>query len=378
MKYSKLIKWLVTLVAIVLIGFAVYLRLKPEANTGPKGPTEQAVTLISPQQRDVPYSVELNGNVVPLKVVDVHAQVANLVKEVLIKEGQFVKAGQPMFLLDDSADKANVEKLRAQLARDKALGLDQTRQHKRSAELREQNFISQGALDTAEAQKDAQWALVKSDEAALLAAEVALGYNTVKAPISGRTGVVNVFPGTLVQPATTSMVVVTQIDPIGVQFNVPEVEFAKLQSALNHSASGAGSVKVSIPGTQLAASGQLYFVDNAVDSTAGTIKTRAVFSNPKQELWPGQFVQTRIDLGVLKNAVVLPSNAILTSTNGTFVYTVGDDLIVKQVPVKTVYIFGESSVVEGLNPQDKVVMDGRQNLRPGNKVRVIVPAESKK
>jgi RND family efflux transporter MFP subunit len=295
---------------------------------------------------------------------------------VLIKEGQSVQQGQPMFLLDDRNDRANVEKLRATLARDRALGVDQDRQLARSKELRTQNFISQGALDTAQAQRDAQWALVKSDEASLTAAEVALDFNTIRAPISGRTGVVNVFPGTLVQPASAALVTVTQVDPIAVQFNLPESQLALLQERMR--TPGKGTVKATIPATRKVSEGQLSFMDNNVDVTNGTIRVKANFANPQGDLWPGQFIQTRVELGTIKDALVIPVNTVVTTVNGRFVYVLNDDMTVRSAPIKDIYAFKESLVVDGIKPDDKVVLDGRQNLRPGAKVRVITPSGQKK
>jgi RND family efflux transporter MFP subunit len=366
---------LIVVCVVLALACAVAWRLlQTEDTKGKSGPTEQAVTVIQAKVADTPVVVEVNGSVVPLKVVEVRSQISNLVREVLIKEGQSVQLGQPMFQLDDRNDRANVEKLRATLARDRALGMDQDRQLGRSRELKTQNFISQGSLDTTTAQRDAQWALVKSDEAALAAAEVALDYNTIKAPISGRTGVVNVFPGTLVQPNAAALVTVTQIDPIAIQFNLPESQFARLQSVQNQQV----LVTATVPSSKVSVKGEMYFVDNNIDITNGTIRVKAKFPNAKGDLWPGQFVQTRIELGTLKDALVLPANAIVTSVNGRFVYVVGEDNTVKPKPIKDVYAFKESVVVEGIQAEDRIVLDGRQNLRPGAKVRVIVPADAKK
>ncbi|MEI8305252.1 MAG: efflux RND transporter periplasmic adaptor subunit, partial [Burkholderiales bacterium] len=378
MTLSRLIKWGLTLALLGGIGWAVYWRIdsgEAPATKGPAAPPDPAVTVIQPRIQDVPLVVDLNGSVVPLRVVDVRSQISNLVREVLIKEGQVVRQGQPMFLLDDRNDRANVERLKASLARNRALAADQDRQLARARELVARNFIAQGAADTTQAQRDAQWAQVKSDEAALQAAEVALDYNTIRAPISGRTGVVNVFPGTLVQPAGAALVTVTQVDPIAVQFPVPESHLALLQSRLR--AGGRSPVKVTIPSSQLVAQGQLYFMDSAVDAANGTIRAKATFANPEGNLWPGQFVQARVELGLLKEAVVVPANAVVTSTSGRFVYAVNPDLTVRQVPIKDVYAFKDQLVVEGPKPGDRIVLDGRQNVRPSGKVRVIVPGEGK-
>ena len=369
-------RWIVLLALLAGLAAALYWRFsQPEAATGRSAPTEQAVTVFQAKVVDTPIVVEVNGTVAPLKVVDVRTQVSNLVKEVLIKEGQVVQQGQPMFLLDDRNDVANVEKLRATLARNRALGQDQDRQLARARELRAQNFISQGSLDTTTAQRDAQWALVKSDEAALSAAEVALGYNAIRAPISGRTGVINVFPGTLVQPGTAALVTITQVDPIAVQFNLPESQYARLKASHG---SGQAKVKATVPATGQVVEGVMYFVDNSIDSSSGTIRVKASFSNAKGDLWPGQFVQVSAELGVLKDALVIPPEAVVTTVNGRFVYVVGEDNTVKPSPVKDVYTHKNTLVVSGITAQDRIVLDGRQNLRPGGKVRIITPASGGK
>jgi RND family efflux transporter MFP subunit len=367
---------IVTLVLLALAGGIAWRLLQTEETKAKSGPSEQAVTIIQAKQADTPVVIDVNGSVVPLKVVEVRSQISNLVREVLIKEGQTVQHGQPMFLLDDRNDRANVEKLRATLARDRALGADQDRQLGRAQELRKQNFISQGSLDTTTAQRDAQWALVKSDEAALAAAEVALDYNTIKAPISGRTGVVNVFPGTLVQPASAALVTVTQIDPIAIQFNLPESQFARLQRVQSQAEKVV--VTATIPSSQLSVKGEMYFVDNNIDIANGTIRVKARFPNPMGDLWPGQFVQTRVELGTMKDALVIPANAVVTSVNGRFVYVVGEDNTVKPKPIKDVFAYKEMVVVDGITAEDRIVLDGRQNLRPGAKVRIITPADGKK
>ncbi len=365
-------RWIVLLALLVGLAAALYWRFsQPEAAKGRSAPTEQAVTVFQAKVVDTPIVVEVNGTVTPLKVVDVRTQVSNLVKEVLIKEGQVVQQGQPMFLLDDRNDNANVEKLRATLARNRALGQDQDRQLARARELRAQNFISQGSLDTTTAQRDAQWALVKSDEAALAAAEVALGYNAIRAPISGRTGVINVFPGSLVQPGTAALVTITQVDPIAVQFNLPESQYARLKASHG---SGRAKIKATVPATGQVVEGEMYFVDNSIDPTSGTIRVKASFANAKGDLWPGQFVQVSAELGVLKDALVIPPEAVVTTVNGRFVYVVGEDNTVKPNPVKDVYTHKNTLVVTGITAEDRIVLDGRQNLRPGGKVRIITPA----
>lgn len=369
----------ITLVVVGILGLValgVAYRLKPASEEAKKGPVEQAVSLVRAKVQDVPVFVDVNGSVVSLKTVDVHGQTSNLVQKNHIKEGQFVQQGETLFSLDDRSDRANFEKVNAQLLRDRALGADLDRQYRRAEELKAKNFLSQSAVDTTLAQREAQMALIKSDEAALAAAQVALGYNTIRSPIAGRTGLINVFPGTLIQPSSTTLVTVTQLDPISVQFSIPESSLPNLQLALKEQQDKA-NVKVRIPATGEEQSGHLYFVDNAVDASTGTIKAKAEFANKKNLLWPGQFVQVRIEMAMLKGAVTIPAAALITSLAGKFVYVASEDNTVQPKPVSVRYIFGDSMAVQGLNEGDRVVTDGKQNLRAGSKIRVVTPPPAK-
>lgn len=363
----------ITVVVLAVLGVLVLKRWNSQIDESSKKIPDPAVSLSLIEPKNVLFLIDLNGTVTSLKTVDVHSQVTNLIREVRVHEGQFVQTGEVLFVLDDRVDKANYDKLYAQLLRDKALALDQERQLIRNEELKQKNFVSQGALDTSHSQRDAQLELVKSDEAALEAAKVALDFDTIRAPISGRTGVVNVFPGTLVVPQTTSLVTITQLDPIAVQFNVPEAQLAKLQTALSQSSakSGANNVQVKSSSETGALSGHLYFVDNTVDPSSGSIKAKALFANPKNELWPGEFVQTSLNLGVLQEALSVPAKALVNSPNGKFVYVVGEDDVAVQKNIKEIYLYGEFMVVEGLSPSDRVVVDGKQNVKPNGHVRVV-------
>ncbi|MBS0341465.1 MAG: efflux RND transporter periplasmic adaptor subunit, partial [Proteobacteria bacterium] len=179
------------------------------------------VTLAQARRQDVPITVQVNGSVVSLNSVDLRPQVTNTVREVHVKEGQFVKAGQLLFTLDERADQANLAKAKAQQLKDEATLADLERQYKRNQELLAQNFISKSAADATLSQMEAQRAAVAADKAAVQAAQVSLSYSTLRAPIAGRIGAVNIYPGSLVQP-TSSLLTITQLDPIAVSFPVPE------------------------------------------------------------------------------------------------------------------------------------------------------------
>ncbi|MCF8206393.1 MAG: efflux RND transporter periplasmic adaptor subunit, partial [Methylotenera sp.] len=193
----------------------------------------QNVGVVKVRQADVPVTVEASGTVTALQSVDLRAQTTSTVAQVFVKDGQNVKKGELLFRFDDRADRAALDKARAQLARDRASLADLERQLTRAKELKAQNFIAQNAVDTAQANFEAGQALVRSDEAAVQAAQVSVSYNELRAPISGRAGIVSVFPGSLVQANATAapLVNIAQIDPIGIAFTVPETQPGSLLAA---------------------------------------------------------------------------------------------------------------------------------------------------
>jgi len=324
------------------------------------------VNVVSPQRQDVPVLQVANGTVTPIRTVDLHPQTTATIRTVHIREGQFVKQGELLFSLDDRADRANQDKAQAQVERDRASLADLERQYKRSQDLLAQKFFSQSAVDTLRAQVDQARATLNADIAAARAAGVSTSYTSIRAPMSGRVGGIGVYPGSLVQPAT-SLTTITQLDPINVAFTLPESSLPALLAAQKR-----GKVEVqAAPGAGLAPlTGVLSFVDNTVDPAAGTIKVKAEFDNRETTLWPGQYVNTRVTVQTIRDAVVVPQNAIITSAQGTFVYVLDKDHTPRQVPVERVYGFGENAAVTGLSGSETIITEGKQNVRPGGKVRL--------
>jgi membrane fusion protein, multidrug efflux system len=341
----------------------------PRAAASGPGPAT-LVTVAVARKQDVPVNVSVNGSVVSLNSVDVRPQVSNVVQKVHVKEGDFVRAGQPLFTLDARADVANLEKARAQQLKDQATLSDLERQYNRSQELLAQNFIAKSATDTVLSQLQAQRAAVEADKAAVQSAQVQLSYDEIRAPIAGRTGVINTFVGTLAQPGTP-LVTVTQLDPIAVQFPVPEGRLQDLLAA----ASQRSEVLAMVPGRAAPLKGVLTFVDNTVDPQVGTVRAKASFANADHALWPGQYVNTSVTVRTLKDAVVVPVAAVITGPNGRVVYVVKDD----QAQLRKVdldHSFGDQAVVRGVQPGERVVVEGKQNLRPGARVRLERPQSS--
>ncbi|MGV7208048.1 efflux RND transporter periplasmic adaptor subunit [Oxalobacteraceae bacterium A2-2] len=334
-----------------------------EAGKG-QGPT--TVSVVAPLRQDVPVILQANGTVTPISTVDLHPQTTSTIAKVHIKEGDYVKAGQLIFTLDDRSEQANLEKAKAQVERDRASLADLERQYQRSKDLFAQKFIAASAVDTLKAQVDAARALLNADIAAARAVSVDASYTVIRAPMAGRAGAINVYPGSLVQP-TTSLTTVTQLDPITVAFTLPEAALAGLLQAQK---AGPVPVQVALGASDKVLNGKLSFIDNTVDPVAGVIRVKAQFDNRDTNLWPGQYVNTRLTSQVIKAATVIPQAAIISNTRGTFVYAVDGEQSAKVVNIQRLHSFGDQAAVLGLSGNEQVIVDGKQNLRPGGKVRL--------
>lgn len=329
-----------------------------------------SVTIVHAKQRDMAVKLNATGTVVPLTSVDVRAQVTSTIRQVHFKEGQFVKAGQLLFTLDARADEANVAKARAQLAKDQASLADAKRQWERSKQLLAQNFVSQGAVDTAQALVDGWTATLVADQAAIAASNVALSYDRITAPNSGRAGAVNVYAGSAVQANLTALVTITQLDPIGVAFSISQRDLPNALAALQ---GGGAKVSATLADGGGSFDGRLQFMDNLVDANSGVIKAKAVFANPDNKLWPGAFVEVQQTVTTLKDAVVLPQACIIQGPRGTVVYVIEDGVAISR-PVKLLHAEGGEAAVSGVQPGEAVALDGRQNLRPQAAVVIRAPA----
>lgn len=322
-----------------------------------------SVTTVLVQQRDFAVQLEASGTVAAVSSVELRPQVSSVIRQVHIREGDFVKAGQLLFTLDVRADEANVNRAKAQLQRDQIGLADAQRQLARSRELLAQNFVSQGAVDTVQTLVDTQTSLVNSGRAAIATALVSLGYGRIIAPAAGRAGAVNVFAGSSVQANTTPLVTITQLDPVLVGFNLPQRNVSDVLRSLRE---GTGRVSASLPERAAPLVGKLQFVDSAVDASSGTVKVKALFDNKDQALWPGAYVNVRMTVQTLKNAAVLPQATIVQNVRGRGVYVVDATGKTSLRSVELLHSAGAEAVVTGVRAGERVVLDGRQNLRPGS------------
>lgn len=327
------------------------------------------VTLVIAEQKPFDVVLQASGTLVPASMVDVRAQMSGVVRQVHVKEGQKVQAGQLLFTLDAQADQANLAKLQAQLAKDQALLADAQRQLERAQDLLSRNFVSRGAVDTASANRDSLQATVKADQAAIDAARVSVSYSQVRAAGGGRLGAVPVFVGSTVKANDTSLGTIVQSDPMDVQFALPQ---DRLPTLLERMKTEPPQVQVELPGVKRTASGRVSFVDNAVDAATGTVRIKARLQNVDGLLWAGLIVKTRVQVQHFDQAVVVPAQAVLQSPRGTAVFAVRDGKAEIQ-PIKVLAYQDDQAAVSGLSAGEKVVVDGRQNLRPGVAVSEVKP-----
>jgi multidrug efflux system membrane fusion protein len=285
--------------------------------------------------------------------VQVQAQVSGQILTRDFQDGADVKKGDPLFTIDPRPFQAVLDQDKAQAA------LDQVTL-KRQEDLRARKVISQQDYDTAVAN-------AQKSQAAVEAAQVNVDFCYIKSPINGRVGLRNVDVGNLVGPSTTPLVTILGLDPIYTDFTVAENDLPLVRKYL-----GGPNVKVQtyLPdGSITPRLGDLYFIDNAVQPGSGTVKARGVTPNPDRALWPSEFVRVRFILDTLKNATLVPSQAVQVSQSGPFVFVVKPDNTVDLRPVKPGQLQeGDLTVIEGVKPDETVVVTGQLALSPGVKI----------
>lgn len=339
------------------------------AARGPGGGGPVSVTLVKAEKRSLPVGLDLTGTVTARRTVDVRAQVGATVKDVLVREGDSVRSGQTLFRLDDRNERAQLERAQAQLLRDEAALADARRQLKRSEDLLAQNFISQGAVDVQRTAVQTQDAAVAASRAAVNAAQVALSFMTVIAAQEGRLGAITVHPGAYVSPAGAALVTISQMHPVLVSFALPQ---RHLQDALAALKSRSAVVEVrsaeEAPGAKPSAAAPLVFVDNVVDAASGTVRVRAEIDNRDARWWPGAYVKVRMNLQSVEGGAVVPVAAVVQGARGRTVFTVDEEGVASAKPVEVLAMSDGLASLKGISPGDRVVLEGRQNVRNGTKV----------
>ncbi|MGH9412009.1 MAG: efflux RND transporter periplasmic adaptor subunit [Vicinamibacterales bacterium] len=335
----------------------------------PKDTAPVPVTIATVERSSLPVQLTAIGTGQPYKTVSVESQVAGIVKDVHYRPGQVVRKGDLLVTLDPSPFEAALAQAEAALARDKAQAALGATELKRYNELASKGLISTEQQDEIQATSAAAEAVVHADEAAIQTARISLSYCSVYAPIDGVTGAQLVYPGATVKANDTPvLVVINQVSPIYVQFSVPQQYLESIRTLM---ARARLPVQATPPGNGAPETGELTFVNNTVDQTTGTMQLMASFPNNDQRLWPGQFSDVLLRLSERQNVLVVPSQAVQVSQQGSFVFEVKKDMTVSVRPIKVGETVGaQSEVLSGLTAGEIVVTDGQVRLVPGSRVSV--------
>lgn len=330
-----------------------------------------SVTVAKAKVENVPTNLQAIGAVQAVATVTVKTLVGGQLQEVEFHQGDEVHKGQVLFKIDPSPFEAALAQAEANLARDLATDSHNKTEAGRYADLAKQGIVSAEQNDQMQSAASASHSVVSADRAAVEQAKLQLSYCTIISPIDGRTGSLLVQAGNTVQPNQTVLVTINQIKPIYVAFSVPEQYLQQLKQ-LN----GAHPLEVHAlaQGDAGDETGHLSFINNAIDTTTGTIQLMATFENRAERLWPGEYVNTKVTLGIETGAVVVPSSAVQTGQDNQFVYVVTPQSTVENHTVKTsTTVNGITVITEGVAAGDTVVVDGQLALFPGAKVAIKPP-----
>lgn len=338
----------------------------PAPGTPAGGKPVIAVRVAEVKTASMPIRRRTIGWVEPMAVVDVKSRIDSLIVEQRATEGQFVNAGDVLFVLDDREAAAAIAREEATLKKDQAL-LDLANANlERAQALAAKQTVSKQSLDQARSEARAAAAAVVADRATIDVTRLTLSYTIIKAPISGRLGAIPVTPGNLVgENDSTALVTITQMQPIRVTFTLPDRDLDALRAALQRDPPA--TVRVFTKGDDKPrAEGHLNFIDSSVDTSSGTITAKAEFANDKLELWPGQYFDVEIELGRQVETSAVPTVALQVGQDGLFVFVVTPENKVEMRQVTTLGADGDMSAVDsGLSPGERVVVDGQHQVAPG-------------
>jgi multidrug efflux system membrane fusion protein len=320
------------------------------------------------ETRDVPIWLSGIGSVQPLNAVTVKVRVDGQLDRVTFTEGQDVHKGDVLAQIDSRSFRAQLKQAQANKAKDEAQLANARLDLERSTRLEARGVASKQTLDTQRAQVTALEAAVEADQAAIDMAQLQLEFSTVTAPLDGRAGLRLVDPGTVVHASDANgLVTITQMQPIAVLLTVSQDELPEVLAAMVRG--DPAVVAYTRGGERPLATGKLVFVDSQVDQATGHIKLKALFDNSDRALWPGEFVDARVQVATLMNATVVPAKAIERGQNGTYVFRIKPDDTAEVCPVTVSHVSeGTAIIADGLAPGDRIVVDGQYRLQPGARI----------
>jgi multidrug efflux system membrane fusion protein len=385
-KKSRPILWVLLIAAVALAGYFGWERFySPEAakirsaQNGPSRPPAVPVSVVPVQKADFPVYLTGLGTVQGFNTVQIRTRVDGQIDKVAFTEGQIVNRGDLLVSIDPRPFQAALDQAKAKKAQDEANLANANLELQRATKLGE--FATAQRVDTQRSTVAQLTAQIAADDAAIANAQTQLDYTKVTAPITGVVGLRQVDIGNIVNASgQTPIVTIAQVEPIAVIFTAPEEQLPYINEGQK-----AGPLKVvalTTDGKKTLAEGKLAVVNNQVDTTSGTIRLKAVFDNKSRSLWPGQSVSTRLLVRTIKDATVVPDDAVQHSTNGLYAYTVSHENKAELHKVKVSYsLDGRSVIEEGLSPGQQVITGGQFKVQPGSLVTTAVassdPGQSK-
>jgi multidrug efflux system membrane fusion protein len=374
----KRVIWAIASLAAVALGAIFYQAdlLGPARSQTPAARPQGAVPVrvATVTAQPTPVQFDTIGSVQTIASVALKSRLDAVIDKVLVRDGQFVKAGDVLFQLDNRAAQAQVDQAAAALARDQAQLQNAQRNIERDKTLVSKDFVSHQQFDTDSATGAALQATVQADQAAVENAKVLLSYYTITAPIDGRVGMIAIKRGNSIKSNDVPLATVNQIQPIYVAFALPQNQLPELRAAM---ALGPVAVQV-LPqgdkGTPVA--GEVAFFENAIDTTSGTINVRGTFGNDEERLWPGEFVNVSVLVRMDADALVVPPAAIQVGQNGSYVFVIKDDNTAETRPVTVDRtVAGQVVISKGLSAGEKVATDGLLRLTDGARVQIVADAK---
>ncbi len=359
-------------VAAVLVVAVVALVVRHSRSpNAPPAAVAVPVVMATVAKEDVPIYVAGIGTVQAAQSVTVKVRVDGQLEKVAFTEGQDVKQGALLAQIDPRTFQAQLDQAIAQKAHDEAQLADALKDLDRYATLVAQDSIQQQTLDTEKALVGQLKASVQADQAQIDNARAQLSYTTIRAPVSGRTGLRLVDAGNIVHATdTTGLVIINQIDPIAVIFTLPEDDFQRINQAMQ--ASGRTPLQTQALAREdgaLLGTGRLLLVNNQIDTSTGTFQLKAMFANPSNKLWPGQYVNIHLVLGTQHDVATVPESTVQRGPDGLFAYIVKPDDSAAVQPIKVAQVQdGKAIIDQGLAPGTRVVVDGQYKIKPGSKV----------
>jgi multidrug efflux system membrane fusion protein len=370
----KRIIWAIASLAAVALGSIFYQAdlLGPARSQTPTARPLGAVPVrvATAAVKSTPVQFDTIGSVQTIASVALKSRIDAVIDQVVVRDGQFVRAGDVLFHLDSRAAQAQVDQAAATLARDQAQLQNAQRNIERDKPLVSKDFVSHQQFDTDSATGAALQATVQADQAQLENAKVLLSYYTIVAPIDGRVGMIAIKSGNSLKSNDVPLATVNQIQPIYVSFALPQNQLPELRAAM---AQGPVTVRVLPQGDKgTPVEGEIAFFENTIDTTSGTINVRGNFANDEQRLWPGEFVNVSVQVRTDANALVVPPAAVQVGQNGSYVFVIKDDDTAEMRPVTVDRTIGGQAVIShGLAAGEKVVIDGQLRLSDGTRVQIV-------